>query len=120
MVNPLAKNLFQVAFTQRDQEVEALSADRPHEPFASAFTLGARTGVFKARRRLPARRASRRTRECDHRETKRGRCPAWFCLALLKQGKLFPEEQILGHQGDMRGKEEPDERRQLRILLDLA
>jgi hypothetical protein len=41
---------------------------------------------------------------------------AWF----LEQGKLFPEEQILRHQGDMRGKEEPDERQQLRILQDLA
>ena len=56
----------------------------------------------------------------DHRQPKRGRCPAWPGLAFPEQGELFPEEQILGHQGDTRAKEKSDEYRQLRILQELV
>jgi hypothetical protein len=59
-------------------------------------------------------------RKPDRGQTKRGRCPAWPCLAFLEQGELFPEEQILGHQGDTSAKEQSDEGRQLRILQELV
>jgi hypothetical protein len=38
----------------------------------------------------------------------------------LEHGQLFSKEKILGHQGSARGKEQPDERQQLRILQELA
>jgi hypothetical protein len=41
-------------------------------------------------------------------------------LAFLEHGQLFSKEKILGHQGSARGKEQPDERQQLRILQELA
>ena len=39
-------------------------------------------------------------------------------FAFLEQGELFSKE--LGHQGDTRGKEQPDECQQLRILQELV
>ena len=41
-------------------------------------------------------------------------------FAFLEQGELFSKEQILGHQGDTRGKEQPDECQQLRIRQELV
>jgi hypothetical protein len=38
----------------------------------------------------------------------------------LEQGKLFPAEQILGDQGDTRGKEQPNRGQRLRILQELV
>ena len=58
--------------------------------------------------------------ECDHRQTKRCRCPARFYLAFLEQSELFPKEKILGHQDDTSAKEQPDEYWQLRILQELV
>jgi len=41
-------------------------------------------------------------------------------FAFLEQGELFSKEQILGHQRDTGGKEQPDECQQLRILQELV
>jgi hypothetical protein len=38
----------------------------------------------------------------------------------IPHGQLFSKKKVLGHQGGARGKEQPDERQQLRILQELA
>jgi hypothetical protein len=50
MAYPFAKEAPKVPLVQRDQIIQALAPDCPHQAFAVALALGARTGVRSKRR----------------------------------------------------------------------
>jgi len=55
--------------------------------------------------------------ECDHRQASSARCWTRLRFALLKQCKLFSQEQIFSDQSCPRRNEETKKREQARILL---